>query len=154
MHVWLRLHFILVALNLESISESPWRICWHRLLGPISSAGNSLDQRLLLLLFSYSVMSESLWPHGLHHNSLPRPSQSPRVFLDSCPLSQWSHPTISSSVIPFSFCIQTLPASGSFPMSQFFTSSGQNIGASASASVLRVNIQGWFPLDQGWGPQI
>ena len=154
MHVWLRLHFILVALNLESISESPWRICWHRMLGPISRAGNSLDQRLLLLLFSHSVMSESLWPHGLQHTRLPRPSQSPRVFLDSCPLNQRCHPAISSSVIPFSSQLQSFSASGSCQVTQFFTSSGQNIGASASASVLRVNIQGWFPLDQGWGPQI
>ena len=143
MHVWLRLHFILVALNLESIS--PWRVCWHRLLGPISRVGNSLDQQLLLL-FSRSVVSESLWPRGLQHTRLPCPSQSPRVCLDSCPLSQWCHPTISSSVIPFSFSIHSFPAAGSFPMSQFFASSGQNIGASASASVLSMNIQGWFPL--------
>ena len=149
MHVWLRLHFILVALNLESISS--WRVCWHRLLGPISWVGNSLDQQLLLL-FSRSVVSESLWPRALQHTRLPCPSQSPRVCLDSCPLSQWCHPTISSSVIPFSFSIHSFPAAGSFPMSQFFASSGQNIGA--SASVLPVNIQGWFPLDLGWDPQI
>ena len=79
---------------------------------------------------------------------LPCPSQSPRVCSDSCPLSQWYHPTISSSVGPFSSCLQCFPASGSFPMSQFFVSGGQSIGASASASVLPVNIQGWFPL--GW----
>ena len=85
-------------------------------------------------LFCCSVVSDSLWPHGLQHARLPCPSPSPRVCSDSCPLSQWCHPTISSSVIPFSSWLQSFPASGSFPMSQFFTSGGQNVGASASAS--------------------
>ena len=89
----------------------------------------------LLLLFSHSVMSDSLWPHGLQHARLPCPSLSPRIGSNSCPLSQWCHPTISSSVVPFSSCLQSFPASGSFPMSQFFESSGQSIGVSASASV-------------------
>ena len=96
--------------------------------------------------FSCTVMSESLRPHGLQHTRLLGPSLSPTVCANSCPLSQWCHPTISSSVIPFSSCLQFFPASGSFPVSQFFTSSGQIIGASASASVLPMNIQDWFPL--------
>ena len=93
-------------------------------------------------------MSDSLWPRGLWPARLPCPSLSPAVCSNSCPLSQWCHPTISSSVVPFSFCPQSFPASGSFPMTQLFTSGGRTIGASASASVLPVNIQGWFPL--GW----
>ena len=97
--------------------------------------------------FSWSVMSDSLQPHGLQHTSLPCPSPIPRAYSNSCPLSWWGHPTISSSVIPFS-CLQYFPASESFQMSQLFTSGGQSIGVSASASVLPVNIQDWFPL--GW----
>ena len=92
-------------------------------------------------------MSDSLWPHGLLHTRLPCPSPSPRACSNSCPLSQWCQVTISSSVIPFS-CLQSFPASGSFQMSQLFASGGQNIGVSASASVLPMNIQDWFPL--GW----
>ena len=92
-------------------------------------------------------MSNSLWPHGLQHARLPCPSPTPRVYSNSCPLSQWCHPTISSYVIPFSFHIQSFPESGSFLMSQFFASGGQSIGASASVSVLPVNIQDWFPLE-------
>ena len=91
-------------------------------------------------------MSNSLWPHELQPTRLPYPSLSPWVCLNSCPLSQWCHPTISSSVIPFSSCLQSFPASGSFPVSQLFASGGQSIGASASASVLPVNIQGLLPL--------
>ena len=96
--------------------------------------------------FSHSVMSDSLWPHGLQHTRLPCSSPTPRAYSNSCPSNQWYHPTISSSIIPFSSCLQSFPASGSFPMSQFFTSGGQSIGASASASVLPMNIQDWFPL--------
>ena len=98
-----------------------------------------------LLLFSRSVVSDYLLPHGLQHVRPPCPSPSPGACSVSCPLSQWCHPTISSYVIPFS-CPQSFPASGSFPMSQLFTSGSQNIGASASASVLPMNIQDWFPL--------
>ena len=90
-------------------------------------------------------MSDSLWSHGLQHAWLPCPSLFLGICSKSCPLIWWCHPTISSSVIPFS-CLQSFPASGSFPMSQFFTSGGQSIGTSASASVLPMNIQGWFPL--------
>ena len=99
-----------------------------------------------------SVQSLSLFqllrPHGLQHTSPPFPSPTPRVYTNSCPLSRWCHPTISPSVVPFFSCLQSFPASGSFQMSQFCTSGGQSIGASASTSVLPMNIQDWFPL--GW----
>ena len=100
------------------------------------------------LLFRHSVVSSSLWPHGLQHSRLPCPSPSPGVCSNSSSLSWWCHPTISSSVAPFSSCPQSFPASVSFPVSWLFTSGGQSIGASASASVLPMNIQDWFPL--GW----
>ena len=98
--------------------------------------------------FSCSVMSNSLGPHGLQHTRLTHPSPTPRACSNSCPLSRRCHPAISSSVIPFSFCLQCFPASGSFPMTQFLASGGQSIGVSASTSVLPMNIQDWFPL--GW----
>ena len=96
--------------------------------------------------FSHSVMSHSLQPRGLQHTRPPCPSPMPRVYSNSCPLSWWCHPTISSSVIPFSSFLQSFPASGFFPMSQFFASGDQSIRVSASASVLQMNIQGDFPL--------
>ena len=96
--------------------------------------------------FSDSVMSNSLWPLGLQQAKFPCPSPTPRAYSNSCPMSRWCHPTISASVVPFSSCCQSFPASGSFWMSQFFTSGGQSIGASASTSVLPMNIQHWFPL--------
>ena len=99
-----------------------------------------------LLLFSCSVMSDSLRPHGLQHTRLPCPSPSPRACSTSCPFSRWCHPTISSSVIPFSSHLQSFLASGSFRMSQLFSSGGQSTGASASGSVLPMNIHDWFPL--------
>ena len=98
--------------------------------------------------FSCSVMSNSLWPHGLQHARPPCPSPTPGVYWNSCPLCWWCHPTISSSVVTFSSCLQSFPASGSLQMSQFFASVGQSIRESASASVLPMNIQDWFPL--GW----
>ena len=98
--------------------------------------------------FSHSVVSDSLWPHELQHTRSPCPSPTPGVYPNSCPLSWWCHPTISSSVIPFSSCPQSFPASGSFQMSQLFASGGQSIGVSASASVLPMNNQDWSPL--GW----
>ena len=97
----------------------------------------------------FSHSRPALWrPHGLQHTRLPCPPPTPGVHPNPCPLSQWCHPTISSSVVPFSSCLQSFPASGSFQMSHFFTSGGQSTGASASASVLPMNIQDWFPL--GW----
>ena len=108
---------------------------------------SGLNHRMvLLLMLSRSIMSDALQPHGVQHTRLLCPSLSPGVCSDLCPLSQWCHPTISSSVTPFSSCPQFFPASESFPMSWFFTSDGQRIEASASASVLSMNIQGWFPL--------
>ena len=97
--------------------------------------------------FSHSVVSDSLQPHGLKHTRLPCPSPTPGACSNSCPSSRWCHPTISSSVVPFSSRLQSFPASGSFPMSQFFPSGGQSIDVSASASVLPMNVQDWFP----WG---
>ena len=96
--------------------------------------------------FSRSVVSDSMKPHGLQHTRLPCPSPTPRACSNSCPSSWWCHPTVSSSVIPFSFCLQSFPASGSFPRSLFFASGGQRIGVSASALVLPMNIQDWFSL--------
>ena len=95
--------------------------------------------------FSCSVVSDSLRPHALQHTRLPCPSPTPRVYSNSCPLSWWRHPTSSSSVVPFSSCLQSLPASGSFQMSQFFTPGGQSIGVSSSASAPPMSIQDWFP---------
>ena len=102
---------------------------------------------LISVQFSCSVASNSLQPHGLQHARPPCPSPTPGVYSNSCPLSQWYHPTTSSSIMPFSYHLQSFPASRSFQMSQFFTSGGQSIRASASASVLPMTIQGWFP----WG---
>ena len=102
----------------------------------------------LWVQFSRSVVSDSLWPHGLQHARSPCPSPTPTVYPNSCPLSRWCHPTISSSVIPFSSCLQSSPASGSFQMSQFFASVSQSIGVSTSTSVLPMNTQDWSPL--GW----
>ena len=99
------------------------------------------QSEFLSVQFSHSVVSYSLWPHGPQHTRPPSPSPTPRVYPNSCPLSRWYHPTISSSVIPFSSCPQSFPASGSFQMSQFFTSGGSSIGVSASASVLPMNTQ-------------
>ena len=101
--------------------------------------------------FSRSVLSDSLWPHGLQHARLPCPSSTPRPCSNSCPSSWWCHPIISSSVVPFSSSLQSFPESGSFQMSQFFASGNQNIGVSASTSVLPMNTKNWFPLGlTGW----
>jgi len=101
-----------------------------------------------MVQFSLSVMSDSLWPHTLQHAKPPCPSPTPGVHPNPCPLSRWCHPIISSSVVPFSSCPQSFPASGSFQMSQLFASGSQSIGISASTSVLPMNTQNWFPL--GW----
>ena len=105
-------------------------------------------RRTCSVQFSHSVVSDSSRPHGLQHARPSCPSPTPRVYSNSCPLSRWCHPTSSSSVVPFSSHLQSFPTSGSFPMSQFFAWGGQSIGVSASASVLPMNIQDWFPL--GW----
>ena len=101
--------------------------------------------------FSRSVVSDSLRPHGLQHTTPPCPSPIPRVYSNSSPLNWWCHPTISSSVVPFSSCPQSLPASRSFPVSQLFTGGGQDSGVSASASVLPMNTEDWSPFRwTGW----
>ena len=97
-------------------------------------------------VYQHGHCHDSLWSHGLQHARPSCPSPSPRVCSNSCPLSQWCHPTILSSIIPFSSCLQSFPASGSFLKSQFFVSDGQSIGASPSVLVLPINIHGWFPL--------
>ena len=134
---WLMLEISFLFLRLESYSCQvrplvvPWVIdvcAW--VLSPFRS-----------VQFSHSVVSDSLRPHGLQHTRPPCPLPTSRVYSNSCPLSQWCHPTISSCVVPFSFHVQSSPASGSFPMSQFSASDGQSIGASASASVFPMNIQ-------------
>ena len=109
---------------------------------------NSSPQEITSVQFSRSVVSDSLQPHESQHAGPPCPSPTPRVHSDSCPSSRWCIPTISSSVVPFSSCPQSLTASGSFPVSQFFASGGQSIGVSASTSILPMNIQDWFHL--GW----
>ena len=114
----------------------------------LTSAPNPGTELLSSVQFSHSVMSESLRLHGLKHARPPCPSPTPGVYSNSCPLSQWCRPTISSSVVPFSSRLQSFPASGSFPMSQLFGSGGQSIGVSASVSVLPMNSQDWYPL--GW----
>ena len=121
--------------------------CWVLLSSQGKKVGlpTLCNSRFCLLLFSYSVLSNSFPLHGLQHARLPCPPLSPGVCSNSCPLSWWCHPTISSSFTHFS-CLQSFSAPGSFPVSQLFTSGGQSIGVSASASVLPMNIQGWFPL--------
>ena len=117
-------------------------------LSMVCNSGCAIISYIIFSQFSLSVVSNSLWPHGLQHARLPCPSPTPGTCSNSCPLSQWCHPTISPSVVPFSSCPQSFPALGSFQMSQFFTSGGQSIGVSASVSVPPMNIQYWFPL--GW----
>ena len=112
-----------------------------------TAAGNKWTE-FQICQFSHSVLSNSLWPHGLQQTRLPCPSPTPRACPNSCPLTWWRHPTISSSVVPFSSCFQSFPASGSFPMNQFFSSGGQSIRVSASASDLPMCVQDWSPL--GW----
>ena len=120
---------------------------WDRLT---EGTGSCSDGQAMLssVQFSHSVLSYSLWPHESQHARPPCPSPTPGVHSNSCPSSRWCHPAISSSVIPFSSCPQSLPASGSFPMSQLFAWDGQSIGVSASASVFPMNTQDWSPL--GW----
>jgi len=113
-------------------------------------AGNRAKCRSSVSQFSPSVVSDSLRPHKLQHVRPPCPSPTPGAYSNSCPSSQWCHPTISCSVVPFSY-LQSFTASGSFPMSQFLASGGQSIGVSPSASVLPMNTQDWFPLGCiGW----
>ena len=135
-----------------------YSLCGHKELGTTEVTRHAhrhtaVSYWLCPVQFSHSVMSDSLQPHEPQHARPPRPSPTPRVYPNSCPLSRWYHPTISSSVIPFSSCPQSFPALGSFQMSQLFTSGGQSIGVSASTSVLPLNTQDWSPLGwTGWIP--
>ena len=124
---------------------------WQELVGAVTFYSRFIYSVLIQfssVQFSRSVMSDSLQPHEPQHARPPCPSPTPRVHPNPCPLSQWCHPTISSSVVPFCSCPQSFQASGSFPMSQLFAWGGQSNGVSASASVLPVNTQDWSPL--GW----
>ena len=121
--------------------------CWFKVHTPFREPCLSPARYYdLKFKFIHSIVSNSLWPHGLLHIRLPCPSPTPGVYSNLCPLSRWCHPTISSSFIPFSSYLQSFPASGFFQMSQLFALCGQNIGVSASASVLPMNIQDQFPL--------
>ena len=133
---WVHLHHSLLPLVSESLSSFVF-------------SGSFNMYQTISVQFSHSVVSDSLWPHGLQHATPPCLSPTPGVYSNSCPLIRWCHPTISSSVIPFSSCPQSLPASGSFPLSLLFTRGGQSIGVSASKSILPMSIQdNWSPL--GW----
>ena len=132
----------------SALIQIPWT-SWSPPQGRISA--QLLRGTFQLVQFSQSVMSDSLQLHEPQHARLPCPSPTPRAYSNSCPSSWWCHPTILSSVVPFSSHLQSFPASGSFPMNRFFTSDGQSIRVSASAWVLPVNIQDWYPLGlTGW----
>ena len=130
-------HIFSLNSRLRKVSKVNIRCFWHE-----RQNGVQFSQ------FSHSVMSNSLWPHESQHTRPPCPSQTPGVYPNPCPLGRWCHPAISSSVIPFSSCPQSLPASESFPMSQLFAWGGQSIRVLASASVLPKNTRDWSPL--GW----
>jgi len=127
---------------------TPWKESYAQPRQNNKSREITLPTKVCLVQFSHSVMSDSLWPHEPQHARPPCPSPTPGVHSNPCPSSQWCHPTISSSVIPFSSCPQSFPALGSFQMSQLFASGGQSIGVSVSTSVLPMNTQDWSPL--GW----
>ena len=153
-HLWFTLFFFFFFLYKSSLTSShqsgsllPLTL-WSLLFVSTGSWVQEIQSALSSVQFSHSVLSNSLWSHGLQHTRPPCPSPNPRVYSNSCPLSWWCHPTTSSSVIPFSSCLQSVPALGSFQMSQFFKSGGQTIGVSASTSVLPMNTQDRSPL--GW----
>ena len=135
-------------LNILLLSKYTYLWIFKRLC---ENSHNLRFSQVALSQFNCSVMSDSLWPHGLQHARLPCPSPTSGVYSNSCPLTQWCHPTISSPVITFSSCLQSFPATGSFQTSQLFASGGQSIGVSASTSVLPMNTQDWSPLAwTGW----
>ena len=137
--------------NMNEKREQTRRNVEKEKLYPRSDSFRGFEWHAHSLQFSCSVVSDSLWPHELQHARPPCPSPTPVVYPNSCPLSWWCHPNISSSVVPFSPCPQSFPASGYFPMSQSFTLGGQRTGVSASASVLPMNTQDWSPLGRtGW----
>ena len=147
-HNWMTVSLLFVNSTVYHLLLSSWYTAnlLNSLTNSNSSAINHLGFLCLKSFCCCSVIPDSLWPCGLQHARPPCPQPSLRVCSNSCPLSWWCHPNISPSVVPFSSCLQSFPASGSFPMSQFFTSGGQRIRASVSASVLLMNIQDWFPL--------
>ena len=160
-HNEILLHTCQTAITRKNINSKYWgghggkgtvggNLTWCSHYGKPMEVPWKLKMELPSVQFSYTVVSDSLQPHGLQHARLPCPSPSPGACSNSCPLSQWCHPVISSSVVPFSASLQSFPASGSFPMSQFFISGGQSIGVSASVSVLLMNIQDWFPESVQW----
>ena len=140
------------------------QLYWPRFLNPwIKAHFNSGDQHDSVQFSSVAQSCPTLWLHEPQHTRSPCPSPTPGVYSNSSQLRWWCHPTISFSIVPFSSCLQSFPASGSFPMSQFFVSGGQSIGVSASASVLPMNVQDWFPLgltgllmekDKSWSESI
>ena len=147
-HLYKHLYFLTNPFEfLTSCSfPSPWLyVCAYSWLhvNYIRSKGNTFSS----VQFSCSVMSDSLWPHEPQHARFPCPSPTPRAYPNLCLLSRWCHPATSSSVVPFSSCHQSLPASGIFPMSQLFTWGGQSTGVSALASYLPKNTQDWSPLE-------
>ena len=127
-----------------SFSQARWKSSRYLLYSIVLMVNSTISS----VQFSSSVVSDNWWPHGLQHTRPPCLEPTLGAYSNSCPLSQLCHPTISSSVVPFSSCFQSFLASGSFPKSQFFASGGPSIGVSASASVLPKNIPDWFPL--GW----
>ena len=136
-----------------SIKIIYYKIKWHFYVLHCRQILYCLSHQFSSVQFSRSVVSDSLRPHEPQHARPPCPSPTPRVYSNLCPSSRWCHPAISSSVFPFSSCPQSLPASGSFPMSQLFAWGGQSIGVSASASVLPMNTQDWSSLGwTGWIP--
>ena len=150
-----------IFIKIHSLSINEWDVhlhffylCsfgWSVISLPLMTSLYFMYNKFSSAQLSHSFMSNSLWPHELQHARPPCPSPAPRVHSNSCLLSQWCHPAISSSVVPFSSCPQSLPASESFPMSQLFAWGGQSTGVSAIASFLPKNTQGWSPLEwTGW----
>ena len=143
-----KLRFLLALESTNLLCVFPWRASLFISLYQSITELKDKEDSQSVSQFGCSVVSDSLRPHELQHARPPCPSPTPRVLSNSCPLSQWCHPTISFSVIPFSSCLQSFPALGFFQKSQLFTSGGQSIGVSALASGLPIHIQDWFPL--GW----
>ena len=157
---------LLVLLDLLCFRKSEefvHRLCWSKLIYQVLwgqevrfpwfwlQGSEECFLQFRSVQFSHSVVSDPLWPHGLQHARPPCPSPTPRIYSNPCPLSRWCHPTISSSIVPFSSRLQSFPASRSFQISQLFATGDQSIGVSASTSVLPMNIQDWFPLAwTGW----
>ena len=131
----------MLRLKLQYFGHLMWRTNSFAAVHGLNQTGLSDWTEMNSVQFSHSVMSDSLRPHGQEHARPPCPSPTPGVYSNSCPLSQWCHPTISSSVVPFSSCLQSFPESGSFQISQVFTSGGQSIGVSASTSVLSSSVK-------------